>query len=119
MWIDKVDYTPEDWETSVFCSEEEFWGRKKMETQEEGVGGQFTHAKDKNPIIEEGTKAHSKPRNLMNVSSSNSSENHCNNKTHPHKTKGVRSRKVNVELTVGREIELGEIPHYLKHAIVG
>ena len=55
----------------------------------------------------------------MNFSSNNSSKNHCNIKTHPHKTKGVRSTKVNGELTLGREIELGEIPHYMKHAIVG
>ena len=75
--------------------------------------------KDQNAIIEEGTEAHSKPCNLMNISSKASSENHCHNKKHPHKSKGVRSRKGNTELTIGREIKLGEIPYYLKHTIVG
>ena len=69
--------------------------------------------------MEEGTKDQSKLHNLMNAYSNTSSGNHCTSKKHPHKSKGVRSIKGNVELTVGREIKLGEIPHYLKHAIVG
>ena len=55
----------------------------------------------------------------MSVPSETIPRNHFLSKRLPRKTKGVRSRKDNVELTVSREINLGEIPDYLKHTLVG
>lgn len=125
MQIDEVDYTPDKWENSIFCTDKEVHSTKRQaETKVEERCCQSTHAKVRSMEAQEemrnpSTHANkSEACNNMIANNKTSPDIYCANVSskQPRKSKGVRPRKNTAELTVGRGIELRQIPDYLKLA---